>query len=506
MKIGDLEITAALDRNGTPYSSQEDIFLRVTFKNLSDARAIIPYLKEHPARYHLKDKGRKTERKSDYAPPASLGTPAPDPHPEAVADPGEPVLYSLLVQFPLGFLAEGDYSLQYSFDFPGLPFTSDWLDFKVLALKVGEVSYIESAPGACERLHMAWSDTAAKPQRILFQRSYVGPARPLAPRTLVAGEGEDVTTPVASTSSPGIDPLTAWVGWVSKDKLGLSRITGNDKVKATAFPIPVPAQWSLLPSLHFSEAPGGKDPVLAGMLLGRDAKKKLMVSGFLLASASGPVWMPPVTLPGGVVLAAELIPLSPHRHFALWVRRDGMTLKVEAFDWQDTQAPGPVRVLGEVIPADDEIYQGMDAMPVDGLVIWTLLFLKKGSGGNPNGLRRVGHGFDPQRYKTTAGAPRSVLVDGRPGPVETGIRFDGDGVPWIWQRDVQGFWAQSPDMSDAVGVQSPHGVFPKGLIFRNRNVPKFLWLNPEAGFESVAVPLADAEEEDEDELVGTEEG
>jgi hypothetical protein len=305
-------------------------------------------------------------------------------------------------------------------------------------------------------------------------------------------------------SSPGLDALTAWVAWISKDNLSLARITSNDLAKARSFPIPTPAQWNLINALNYAESPGGKDPVLSGMLIGRDAKKNLLLTGFVLASASGLVWLPPITLPGGPVLAAKVLPLAPHRHFVLWVRRDGSRLKVEGLDWQDAQGLGPMLALGDLLLAADEEYQGMDATLEATQVKWTVLVRKPGLPGKSTILRRIGHGFDPQARKTSAGAPRSIAFTGLPSALRAGIRFDGLGSPWILQRDVHGPWAQGADMPEPLVVEAPMDIRMEDLVFRNREVPKVLWLNPVAGFETVAVPLDAAEEEEEDALVGSE--
>ncbi|MDB5105353.1 MAG: hypothetical protein JWP91_3042 [Fibrobacteres bacterium] len=498
MRIGDLEILASLNRDGDAYSSQEDVYLKVVLKNLGDGPAAIPYLLEHPAEYVLKDKGTGSEKKAAYAPPATPGTPEPDPHPEASVGPGDSVVYNLLVRFPLGFIPAGTYSLRYAFDFPGLPFASDWMDFTVLGLKVGGIDLNPSSTGPSERLHLAWIDLAAKPQRILFQRSFIGEQRPLVPRTLVVGAADAPGAPTSSISPSGMDAEVVWIGWVAQGQLALTRVTGNDSVKGRTFPLPAKTAWSLVPNLNYSEAPGGSNAVLSGLLMGKDGQG-YSFTGFTLADSSGPAWLQPFRLPAGDMLAARLIPFSPHRRMALWIRKGADSLKVEGMEWDDTKGFGPLSRLAE-IPASAGVFKSLDACMTGSRMVWGVALHKEVAPGKPGTLSLVTHGWNALESRTAAGVPKTRSFQSRPGPLRIVLKFAEGAKAWVLERDADGTWLQAEERDTLIAVESPRGTGSESLFFRNRSIPKILRLNPETGFESkgVAIPVEGEDDRDED--------
>lgn len=497
MKSGDLEITAKLNRDGTPYSAQEDVWLRVEFKSTAAQAVDAPYIIDHRLAYTLKDLTRKTERKVDYLPPTAHGVPRFDEFPVCPVEPLTPVTYKLRLQFPFGFFPEGKYSVQLKVDAPSASFTTDWLEFEVLPMAVGAASNCPSSQGAdAAFLHLAWRDDGSKPERILIRDLFIGKGQEMLGRTLVAGEGDAASAPVASMAPAGRDPLAFWMGWIAGDQLILSRVE-DDKIATHAVPVPSQADFSLVPNLAYTEKFDGSDTRLAGMLLGRDPQGNFL-RGFQGPDPKKALWLDPLRLPAGEVLAARMVVFSETKRFVLLVRREGKRLLAEAIPWDATQGLLPAFPLADLPPLP-QAFRAFDAVVVGGLVTWALVLHEPAANGEPARLHAWTHSLNGAENRQAPGRAKSTSYRALPGPLQVTLRISAAGIPWVLQRDVHGPWAQAPKWPDPIRVDAPRGSLLESLHFKRGELPRVSLLDPDTGFivKPVIIPTVDTEPDDD---------
>lgn len=494
MVSGDLEITLKLNRDGTPYPAQEDVLVQVEYKALANASVAAPYLVTHPVTWILKDLDRKTEKRVDYAPPPPHGVPRFEEHPVAPVEPLHPVTYTLRAQTVLGFLAAGKYALRIQVDSPSASFASDWMDFDVLPMDVQAPSGTPSSEGIAGFLHLAWRDDGAQPPAILLKEMFIGKGGELMPRTFAVGPGDTHSAPVASTAPAGRDPDIFYMGWMAKDHLMLARIYG-DAVQSTAIVPPAKADYSLIPSLCYSEKPDGTDTRLAGVLSGRDGHGAFLI-GLQGAEPKSLAWTLPLRLTGD--LLAARIAVSATRRSLLLVRRENSALRVEVLNWDEGPAFQPAFPLFSLPYPAALGFRAFDAIVSDGVVRWGLLVHQPASNGEPARHHVWSHSLHPDGNRTGAGAPKSAPFSVLPGPIQASLKLDAAGVPWILQRDVHGAWAQSRAWPDPLPVETPRGSRYEALYFRRGELPRVSFLNPESGFANLPVILPTVETEDDD--------
>ncbi len=327
-----------------------------------------------------------------------------------------------------------------------------------------------------ERRRTSWSYRHPKrDRRLLFLLEQSEPALFCGRKPLVRGRDADIV----------------WVGWLSKGKLALARIKGNDSVKSTTIPVPSQADWRLVSNLNHSDNPDGTDAVLAGMLLGKVGPGYIL-SGFVLAGKAGPKWNPDFRLPAGEIKAARLIPLSSHCRMVVWAIQSGDSLVVDAMDWDDAKGFGPVIRLATLAAASTK-FKSLDVAIIGPSLKWGAAFHTEAAPGKPGTISVVSHTVITAENRTAPGNLKTRTFASRPGPLRVILKFSADGNLWLLERDVDGSWLQGDEADAPIAVESPRGSRFEDLYFRNRTVPKLLWLNSETGFESkgAAVPIED---------------
>lgn len=504
MKIGDLEITAALNRAGTPYSSQEDILLQVRLENQAQAQTLAPMLASMPSTWTLKNASTGKEEIKRWTPTPRPGLPRFDDDPEVNLEPGQVWSPALPLQDYLGFFPKGKYSVKFKLESSKYPFATGWMDFEVNAQQVGASSATPSMPGLARYLHHAWLDLGSTPPRIIFRRPSTGKERPLPHRTQAIGEAGPASEPHASMAPPGAEPPTAFVGWILGDSVKLARVKGNDSVSNHAQKLPFKPDSVRGPFLTYSEKPGGASPQLEGMVL-ETGKAGTNLHAFRMAPPAPVAWLPPFALPPGRILAFRLLPVTPTLNAALWMREASGVLKVECLPWEDGKPLG-VPVSSGDLKAPAAGYQAFATALVDGVIRWSAAFLSPGAGGKPGRIEVLSHGFNAAQTKTAAGAPKSRTYAAQPGPARVTLAVDSDGTTWVLQRDVHGAWVQSPDWEDAIAVESPKGSSLESLFFRRGNLPRVLLLDPDSGFQIKAIEFPTGQSEDLDQDVEVNEG
>src|SRR5688572_29008852 len=113
MRFGDLEIAASLNRDGTAYSSQEDILLNFKIQNHSDSPSLAPMVGIHRATWKLKNIETGVEKVLSWKPTPQPGTPNFQDDPEVNLEPGQVWPPSLPLQDYLGFFPKGKYSARF---------------------------------------------------------------------------------------------------------------------------------------------------------------------------------------------------------------------------------------------------------------------------------------------------------------------------------------------------------------------------------------------------------
>ncbi|GEM_PF-5238647 len=480
MKYGDLEVTASLNREGSAYSSQEDILLKVHFQNLEQKDTLMPYMATHPAKWDLKNVATGDEKSLDYTPKPQPGMPRTTALPEAQLASGQAFTYSLFLQSYLGFLQPGKYQVRYKLNSPKVPFATDWMDFSVLEKQVDAYTVTQSMPGLSRCLHLAWRDRGAKPARLLLQRSYIGQNRPLMPRVFVVGEGDTASVPVASYAPVGREPDAIWVGWMVGDSLRLARVGGNDSQTSAAFPAPKDSKWEVVPFLNYFEAAGGENSSLQGAIIGRSAQG-VKLSCFELRNQKDFKWSHTFQLPGGEILAIRLIPISPELRYFIWARHQDGQLHIEALPWEEKIGLGKTIALGNTKVSSSN-FKSFDANAATGKIVWGAVFQEAAlkTGGT---VSLWSHSLDLTTGRPSAGVPRQKSFPSKGGPLAIALKFDSESRPWILQRDVHGSWVQSAEFDEPIAVESPKGSKFETLFFRRGNLPRVLLYNPDTGFE-----------------------
>jgi hypothetical protein len=498
MKHGDLEIQAQLNRDGSPFSSQEDIDLKVLFQSSAPKDTLIPFMPTHPANWDLKNLGNNEEKTIPYVPQTPPGLPRTTEPPQANLPAGQKFTYSLRVQTYLGFLQPGKYSLRFRLNSRTLPFSTDWLDFSILEKDVDAFTSTQSMTGMSRCLHLAWRDRGASPPRLLLQRSYIGENKSLMPRVLVIGEGDTGSIPVPSYAPEGREPSTIWVGWRAGRDLRLARIGGDDKIISLGFPSTVQGTWEVVPFLNYTEAPGGKESMLSGSLIGKDPQGA-QLSCFQFRNQKDFAWVPSYRLPPGEILAIRLVPVAPESRYFIWVRSHEGTLHAELASWDDKNGLGRPWDLGNVRAAASD-FKAFDATALSGKLVWGIAF-REGAPDNASRLVLWNHSFDLQAKRTSPGVPKPRHFPAKAGPFIVTLKFDSQSRPWLLHRDVHGAWVQSPDFEEPIPVETPRGSKFESLFFRKGALPRVTLFNPETGFETRIVTFPGSEKkQDEDEV------
>lgn len=494
MKIGELEISAALNRAGTPYSAQEDIRLEFTLENKATVQSLAPMVGSIAATLTMKDPSGK-EKILKWTPPHTPGTPRFTDEPEANLEPGQIWSPSLPLQDYFGFFGKGKYSVKFKLESAKYPIATDWMDFEVNGLQVGSSSAVPSTQGEARYMHHAWLDLGSDPARIVFRRPFIGKERPLPHRTHVVGEGGAASEPHASMAPFGAEPATAFVGWLQGDSLKLARVKGNDSVSNHALKLPFKADSAWGPLLAYSEKPGNPGQ-LSGMVLSSDASHRALHL-FRMAASAQPAWLPPLPLPKGEILAIRMLPVTSALRVALMVRRASDSLQVECLAWEDGKTPGAPLAIASLTPGNS-IFQGLGAALSDGILKWSIALLEPAQKGKDRKLMLYSHGFNLAQGRTTPGAPKASTYSTQPGPVQASVELDSQGTPWLLQRDVHGAWVQSPEWMDPIAVDTPRGSLRESLLFRRGSLPRVMLLDPDSGFQIKAVDFPAGEVLDQD--------
>jgi hypothetical protein len=487
MIIGHLEITAALNHEKAVYAAQEDVNLAISFKNMSDSTLPVPYLLDHLVTYILKDLDHGSQKTVEHLPPVPAGVPRLTQTPTAPVEPQHTETYTLALQGQLGQLSAGKYSVQVIVQSPAASFTTQWMDFSILPMKVAAPSMTPFCEVASSFLHLTWRDEGMNPPAILHRTIFIGQGSTLASNTSRIGQGDSTSEPVAAVAPDGGDPGTFWVGWLSGAKLMLSRVHG-DEVATNASSLPAHGNFRLVPSLAHSEKPSGGDLSLSGAICGKDGNG-FELRGFHGIPPASLSWTDALRIPSGELLAIRMLGVSSSFRCIFWARLEAGKLNIESAYWHDAKGLQPGPTLLKVPLTQAKGFRAFDAVSTARGIRWAALLRGPSGPGEPDDLQCWTHSLVGPEYRSGPGVPKASHYSAKPGPAQISMKLNPEGVPWILQKDIQGGWIQSPEWKDHLPIELPRGSRFESLYFKRGTLPKVSYLDPEKGFESKAVLL-----------------
>lgn len=485
-----LRITGALNHTGTPYSFQEDIVLKVSFKNLTAKEITIPHLPAHPATWEMRNNSTGMIRVQAFRPPAPPGLPLqPDP-PEASLPPGGEHVYLLQIQAYLGDIPPGQYALKYRLDTVTTRLRLPWLEFEVSESAFGSYSLTPSNQGNAKELWLAWQDRAVEPARILWRRAPMGDNRNLPPRIGSLGTGEVTSGPVVSTTARK-EPATAWVGWLKTNRLHLARESKPDSFVTVAATVPEPGPWTLVEPLQSGGLAASQ--TLSGALT-RTESDTLMVVGFTLDAAEKFKWEKPIRIPGTPVLPPKLVSLGKGRMLA-WVESNREENQILLLPWIPRRGFGPLKSISR-FPIPAGTLQEFEVKPDSNTLVFALAIRPQGQKEDRIEITRLV--VNPRAKNEVPGKRSAWTLDLKPSISARHLTLDGQGHSWLLQAGPEGCWVQSEEWKTATFIEKSEDMIGGRLYFKKGVIPQAILLGKKSGFQTRGVMYPDGSDTSDD--------
>jgi hypothetical protein len=486
LKVGDMQVTAFLDREDGAYSLEEDIILNVTLENPTDEPMDIPHLPGHPSTWSLKDRKSDSVRTVAYRPAAQPGVPFGMEIAPNRINPGTRQVYTLPMKEYLGPLESGRYSLQYRLDSDFGSFTLGWLDFEIVKGSISAFSLQPSNPGHAEESYLAWIDDGVVPGRIFLRRTPIARNRNLGPWTTAIAAADSGSVPVVSTAS-GETASVPWVAWLADGKVQLARPDLADKIKKLDWTPQKPGPWSLAEALVASGT--WENPEVTGVLT-RTEGGNLSILAFRVTGDSI-AWTEGSAPAGTLLRPPRWLAPNPGTRVLAWLEGDKGTNRVLLLPWTSDKGFGaPVRACEFL--TDEQSIEGFTVTAYPGGLGCAIAVR------GPDGLAVSTWALDPKTLKPRSPKANSWIFRPESAYSILDLALDSQGTSWVLAVGRPGCWVQSADWTLPTDVDDSEGATRARLFFKRGDLPKVLIAHPHSPFEIRPVAFPDGGDTSDD--------
>lgn len=466
-----------------PFSFHEDVLLEVVTKNGGPDRIEIPdLLQSDRVILRLKTLANGSIREANTLLPVP-GVPSLS---ETIPlDGGKEITYKLLIQVYFGQIGSGEYELQISIASLAFTYTSPWMNFSVLPLRVMVPAAARSAEAHATQLNLNWIDTSVQPNRLLSRTYEIDESELVRFTTRIADLPASIHAIASPSAPPGVYGDIGWYAWASGSVVTCLMTSDNSAVSSYTFKIDPPSS------------------VVGSTLIYPDPQTETGCSVLLKSDAlDGPRTLMGLEVTSKGVLSAirrhslnasadhvVLTHLAPERRWVFWSQKgvQGKT-EIHSLGWPRSRG----FTLEQVLHAFDVPVLALDARCQDGVVrVAALLYVDPAkappspySGGTVVMLEAPATDGEWKALK-----PIVHRLNLPEPPVDTHLALADDGAAWVLARGNKGLWLGGSRLDAPVLVTTTAKASNEMLYIQWDQTPRVLFLDPVAGWSSTTPQL-----------------